>query len=222
VGGRLEGDHVDQTRSSLPQGLGCALRSCFVAILVLLALLGAVWLWMREPSIERLHAESAKLGGGATIPEGGFDFWKGAQDIDLTLMGPGIGDAELARIAGMDAFKRVTGLGLGDTRVTDAGVLLLANHPSLRGLDLSRTKITDKSIQSLTTIPGLQQMNLSGTDITDAGLETFKDLPASVRLSLNVTDTAVTDLGVQGLARAWEPRGTTITYGSSKAPKRTR
>ena len=181
--------------------LAATLPSCYKAI-------------VKDVGVNRLDAEARKLGGSAFYMGHSFDVF-----LDLT--GANVGD-DFARLSRMEGFKWVTSLSLADTRVTDAAVQRIADHPMLSSLNLSGTKITDKGMRSFIKIHKVHSASFVGTDITDAGLEILeKRLDVDpYRLGLiDLTDTKVTEVGIRKLAKAWEGRQINIIYGSSKNPQ---
>ena len=58
-------------------------------------------------------------------------------------------------------------LDLSDTKVTDAGLARLAEHPKLESLRLARTGITDSAFEgTLDKLPSLKQLDLTGSKVT--------------------------------------------------------
>jgi hypothetical protein len=75
-------------------------------------------------------------------------------------------------------LKNLQKLGLGGTKVTDAGLKELVGLKSLQTLDLRFTKVTDAGLKELAGLKSLQRLGLHSTKVTDAGLkELRKALP---------------------------------------------
>jgi mono/diheme cytochrome c family protein/uncharacterized membrane protein len=72
--------------------------------------------------------------------------------------------------------KQLIGLKLGNAKITDANLEIIAKLSSLAGLFLERTLVTDKGIVQLKKLSQLQYLNLVGTKVTAKGLEQLKDL----------------------------------------------
>src|SRR5687767_8155924 len=90
-----------------------------------------------------------------------------------------------------DPARPVVEVNFSDTRVTGAGLKVLAVFKGLKTLDLSGTKVTDAELKELTTLQGLQNLSLFGTQVTNAGLKELAALQGLVALYLNRTQ--VTD-----------------------------
>ncbi len=119
-----------------------------------------------------------------------------AVEVNLSLLGPQVTDADLALLAGVE--KDLVWLNLSRTAVSDAGLATLAGFQRLRRLNLSNTKVTDAAIASIAALPELEYLNLYGTSVTDAGLGGLKGLQ---RLrDVYVWQTAVTADGAKALA----------------------
>ena len=84
---------------------------------------------------------------------------------------------------------------LGDTLVTDRGLLALGKLPELDWLDLSRTKVGDQGLSFLKGSESLRQVSLDGTQITDESLRVLA-LQRGLE-ELDLSNTAVTDAGME-------------------------
>jgi RNA polymerase sigma factor (sigma-70 family) len=83
-----------------------------------------------------------------------------------------IGDAGVANMQGL---KNLTTLDLFDTRVTDAGLVHLAEWmPYLQWLDLNDTKITDAGLRHLKGLKHLRRLDVRKTNVTEAGVEELR------------------------------------------------
>ena len=80
-------------------------------------------------------------------------------------------------------------LGLGATRLTDAGVPALTEFSELRSLDLQRTEISDRGLRFLSEAPLVDRLFVEYTNISNAGIEFLLKLPLqSVSLNPKLND----------------------------------
>jgi hypothetical protein len=108
------------------------------------------------------------------------------------------GDAELAVLQSI--APHVLWLDLSGTRVTNAGMAIVARLPNLTRLHLNQTAITDEGLVPLAHLERLEYLNLYGTSVTDAGLG---KLAALKKLrTLYVWRSAVTQNGIDRLKAA--------------------
>jgi uncharacterized membrane protein len=106
------------------------------------------------------------------------------------------GDDQLAALRPLAPALRW--LDLGETAVTDGGLVALRGMKNLRRLHLDRTKITDAGLAHVAGLAQLESLNLHGTAITDAGLVHLRALK---RLrSLYLWQTGVTAPAAEALA----------------------
>lgn len=98
------------------------------------------------------------------------------------LQGKQFGDEQLAELAAVG--PALHWLDLGETGVTDAGLVHLATMRELRRLQLDRTAVTDDGLSALAPLTRLESLNLFGTSITDTGIDGLKALPRLRRLHL--------------------------------------
>ncbi len=105
-----------------------------------------------------------------------------------------IGDDDLAEIA---KVKRLAGLFLAYTKITNEGMPRLAGLTSLRSIRLGNTAVSDEGVKSLVTLKALTNLDLSNTNVGDAGLDALKGMTQLERLNLYMTK--VTDAGVDSL-----------------------
>jgi hypothetical protein len=90
---------------------------------------------------------------------------------------------------GMASLAKVTSLriaNIGHSKVTDAGVAHLANHPNLEEFSISpqarKDRITDKSLVVLATLPKLKRLGIHETFVTyDGGLIHLKPLKGRLK-----------------------------------------
>jgi hypothetical protein len=90
-------------------------------------------------------------------------------------------------------------------RATDATLLAVAKHTSLRWLSLAGAKVTDAGLASLRGLKKLRRLNLSGTPVTDAGLASLEGL-ADLEI-IDLRGTSVTAAGVRQLHLALPDAG---------------
>ncbi|HUF63840.1 MAG TPA: hypothetical protein VMN36_17310 [Verrucomicrobiales bacterium] len=108
----------------------------------------------------------------------------------------GIGDATLARIAGLTPLE---GIALGETQVTDRGLLHLAGLPRLRYLGLRATGVTVQAAKTVSKWKTLTGLHFGETGADDDWVTEIAALPRLEKLWLH--DSAVTDGSVPRLAR---------------------
>jgi hypothetical protein len=82
-------------------------------------------------------------------------------------------------------------------RATDATLLAVAKHASLRWLSLAGAKVTDAGLASVRGLKKLRYLSLSGTPVTDAGLAWLEGL-ADLEI-IDLRGTSVTAAGVRQL-----------------------
>jgi Leucine-rich repeat (LRR) protein len=143
---------------------------------------------------------------------------------ELDLQNTLVGDAGLARLAGMKKIKRlylrsnpasnkITDSGLVHlkelksleelvlpfTGITDAGLAQLVGLDSLKKLEAFGDGITDKGLSELAKMKSLEDLGIRSDSITDAGMI---ELSKCARLkALQLNDCAVTDVGLAQLAK---------------------
>ena len=97
-------------------------------------------------------------------------------------------------------LKKVTGISLHSTQVTDAVLKEVAKLQNLEDLDLGDTQVTDAVLKEVAKLKKLTHLSLSGTKTTDAGLKEVAKLQKLKLLS--VADTKVTKAGVAEFKKA--------------------
>lgn len=131
-------------------------------------------------------------------------------NVDFRAEAANTGDAQLALLRPVQ--EQIAWLGLGKTKVTDAGLDQIKGLKNLRKLHLENTGITDAGLVHLKGLAELQYLNIYGAKVTDAGLENLKGLKNLKKLY--VWQTQVTDAGAKALKaalpgvdvnRGWEP-----------------
>jgi eukaryotic-like serine/threonine-protein kinase len=88
----------------------------------------------------------------------------------------------------------LTGVGLQQSAVTDAGLAHLRGLTALKTLSLRVTAVTDAGMQHLNGLTGLEELLLDATRVSDAGLAHVRFL--TTLKTLNLTNTLVTDEGL--------------------------
>jgi len=100
-----------------------------------------------------------------------------------------------------DMAGNLAELNLGNTNITDAGVVHLKPLKNLTRLQLHNTKITDAALVNLKEMTKLASLNIYGcAAITDAGLEHLKDLKELKKLY--TWQTKVTEPGAKKLTES--------------------
>ena len=128
---------------------------------------------------------------------------------ELTLGGTKVTDAGLVHLAQLTKLKIIR---LSKTAITDAGMNALAKCKQLEKIDISQTKISSPGVKELAVLPRLKSLNLYLTFVTNSGLDS---LPATIEW-LNLDKCPITDEGLSKLASlsklAWmHLGGTAIT-----------
>jgi hypothetical protein len=117
--------------------------------------------------------------------------------IGVQLTGSRVTDYDLQHLRSLNGPGTVN---LSDTKVTDAGLVHLLGLKRLTGLRLRGTEITDAGLESVMRMYGLQGLDLEHTQVTDAGLEHLRSL-ANLEW-LWIRHTKVTEAGVKKLQQA--------------------
>jgi hypothetical protein len=111
--------------------------------------------------------------------------WPNATDADLS---------DLCEMRGSEPWDLL----LGDSRITDEGLRIVAILHSLTRLNLDRTTVTDKGLCHLERLRGLRRLELCECpNITDEGLRSLSHLRNLWWLELEAT--AITDGGLRHL-----------------------
>lgn len=119
-------------------------------------------------------------------------------DVNLSLLGEKVTDAELKLLAGLE--PTLVWLNLSRTGITDAGLATVAAFPDIRRLNLSNTAITDAGLASIARLAHVEYLNLYGTAVTDAGLKHLAGMKSLQKLYL--WRTQATADGAAELAKA--------------------
>lgn len=117
--------------------------------------------------------------------------------VNARLIGARFGDLELSELAPI--ALAIESLDLGETAVTDAGLMVIGAMKNLRRLHLDRTQVTDSGLTSLAGLSRLEFLNLHSTAVTDEGIEILTTL-GRLRI-LHVWQTAVTRSATDQLGR---------------------
>ncbi len=80
--------------------------------------------------------------------------------------------------------KQLIWLKLGNTKISDTGLIFISKLPNLTKLYVENTPITDKGLPQLKTLTQLQYLNLTGTKITAAGMLPLKELKNLLQIFL--------------------------------------
>lgn len=102
--------------------------------------------------------------------------------IDLDLSGPNFGDAQLREIVESKCIRKVTA---DSSRITDAGLALLAGFQNLEEIDLTGTLIGDAGLAHLCELPRLATLNIANTKVTCQGLKQLAPFPALQEIGLD-------------------------------------
>jgi DNA-binding MarR family transcriptional regulator len=109
--------------------------------------------------------------------------------LTIRLDDPTAGDRELeAEVRSLAGYAdRVREASLRETRITDAGLMLLLPFRKLRDLSLGNTLVTDRGLEACAVFKELEAINLMRTRITDAGIAALAGLKELRMLWLNHT-----------------------------------
>jgi YHS domain-containing protein len=108
------------------------------------------------------------------------------------------GDAELAKLGPL--ARNITWLNLAFTKVSDTGLVTVADMSNLERLRLERTGVGDAALVHLSKLRKLEYLNLYATNVTDAGLKPLAGLPSLRQLYL--WKTKVTPMAARAFAAA--------------------
>ena len=119
--------------------------------------------------------------------------------VELTLGNTKITDAGLVHLLQLKKLRKIR---ISQTAITDAGMSDLAKCEYLEDVDLSRTKIGDFGVWELRALPRLKNLNLYLTLVTDAGLDSFRrgEHRSAAKIErLNLDKCPITDAGLPKL-----------------------
>jgi hypothetical protein len=134
-------------------------------------------------------------------------------DVNARAAGRAFGDRELAQLSPIAAA--IQWLDIGNTSVTDEGLVALEPMRSLRRLHLDQLKITDDGLARLSRLRSLEYLNLRATGVTDAGLASLRGM-GHLR-ALYLWQTSVTPGAVRALADALVDKRKIARWGAEKA-----
>ena len=118
--------------------------------------------------LDRVHISGSKMTDESLVLLSGLPSIK-----SLSLQFSHFTDAGLARLQGRDRLTTLA-IGLGDFRVTDAGVSHLSKFPCLALIDLQNSRVTDMGLESLVGLTKLTQLWLEKAPVTDEGVMRLK------------------------------------------------
>jgi uncharacterized membrane protein len=98
-------------------------------------------------------------------------------------------DAALARLSSIGNL--IVDAELARTKVTDAGLKILATFSNIRSLDLAHTSVTSTGVPLLARLNHLETLNLTATLVDDAGIVTLRRKQTLKRLYLFETKCSV-------------------------------
>ncbi|MCB1123661.1 MAG: hypothetical protein KJT03_19060 [Verrucomicrobiae bacterium] len=147
------------------------------------------------PDREEVMAEARRLENQLGILTQSLDPREPWLEVNARLQFEAFGDDELKQLEPIAAVIRR--LDLGETGVTDAGLVSLKDFINLRMLKLDRTRITDAGLTHLSPLTELRSLTLFSTAVSDAGLKALRDLPNLK--SVYLLDTHVTEAGAAAL-----------------------
>ncbi|KAA6441388.1 ribonuclease inhibitor [Dyadobacter flavalbus] len=124
-----------------------------------------------------------------------------SQDLNLlevsAVNAPNFNDKQVALLSNVS--EQIAWLKLGKTKISDAGLKIIANFRNLSKLHLEHTAVTDAGLKELKNLPSLEYLNLVDTKISDAGLENIAS-KKGLR-SVYVWQSAVTDSAVSRVSK---------------------
>jgi hypothetical protein len=88
----------------------------------------------------------------------------------------------LARLKGKERLKALY-IGLGDSRITDAGLAHLNGYKKLEILDLQNSKVTTWGLQQLKSLPNLKTLWLGGTSISAVEVQSLRDAIPNLKMT---------------------------------------
>ncbi len=120
---------------------------------------------------DRILARIRDAGGEVTLASSGGI---GRQQIYVAIKGEK-GDTELKSVAPhLKDLRQVTGLHMQDSRVTDDGLMHLAEVNNIGLIVLRNTAVTDRGLQYLRHMDKLWYLDLTGMRVTDEGIASLK------------------------------------------------
>jgi Leucine-rich repeat (LRR) protein len=144
-----------------------------------------------NPQVENRIKKVIKRRGGRVTVDKGHPE---KRVVGVDLAGTQVTDAELEQLKGLTNLQS---LNLGETQVTEAGLEHLKDFTNLRSLVLVHTQVSEAGIIHLRGLTNLTQLDLGNTPVTDADLEQLKGLMNLQWVSL--WNTRVADTGLKHL-----------------------
>lgn len=122
-----------------------------------------------------------------------------AVEVNFSLLGDRVGDAEIELLAGLEPV--LVWVNLARTKVTAEGLEALAAFPHVRRLNLANAAgVDDAAMPHVAKLAELEYLNLYGTGVTDGGIDQLRGLPRLAKLF--VWQTGVTAAGAKMLGGA--------------------
>ena len=147
-----------------------------LALLTLALSLAPVLCWAAEPKTDEVKAiAEIEKLGGRVTRDEGSP---GKPVIDVDLGNSQVTDAGLVHLKGLPQLQSLC---LYGTQVTDAGLVHLKGLTRLQSLNLATPQVTDAGLVHLEGLTQLQSLVVGGTQVTDAGLVHLKGLTDSNR-----------------------------------------
>ncbi len=118
-------------------------------------------------SLKALHLESPQL---TAVGLESLQSLTGLEDLFIPQMP--IDDRGLASLIRLETLRKLV-IGRGD-RITDEGMVHLAELPSLECLSITDASVTDAGLASLSRLTRLRSLDLRNSKVTDAGLDALR------------------------------------------------
>jgi Leucine-rich repeat (LRR) protein len=120
-----------------------------------------------------------------------------------------LGSTAVTDLVELRKLQELEGLGLSDTRVTDASIPTLLRLPRLRWIDLSRTKVGGSGVAVLSQSRSLTVISLDGIGLRARALHSLGNM---VQLeALSISETGTTGAGIEHLSRLTNLRELTLS-----------
>jgi Leucine-rich repeat (LRR) protein len=100
----------------------------------------------------------------------------------LSLQQNHFSDEGLARLTGKERLKGLY-IGIGDLRVTDAGLAHLGDFKKLEGVDVQNSQVTARGLEQLVKdLPNLKELWLSDKMVTEAKREALRQARPGLKI----------------------------------------
>src|SRR5262245_24633536 len=185
----------------LPRPLWIGLATA-LAVAVAVGVQVVVPMWREQTAIREIR----RVGGRRQIEPGGPDWlrkrvgdeWMAVFDrvVKVELTVKSARDPVLGHLA---ALKNVKVLWLGNSQISDEGLVNVRELYRLEQLWLGNTRVTDAGLVNLQRLSKLREVSLANTRVSDAGLVHLHGLTGLRQLS--VRNTQVTPTGTAELRR---------------------